>query len=68
MAEVAQAVGYRVGVAVAPYPVDVPLDDGTVLRPGDADWEVVRTPGHAPGHLALCQPDERLPVAGDEWL
>ncbi|MEU8708536.1 MBL fold metallo-hydrolase [Streptomyces sp. NPDC048565] len=50
---------------VAPYTVDVPLDDGRALRLGDADWEVVRTPGHTPGHLALWQPDERLLVAGD---
>lgn len=50
---------------VAPYTVDMPLDDGQILRLGDADWEVVRTPGHTPGHLALWQPDERLLVAGD---
>ncbi|MGW7368763.1 MBL fold metallo-hydrolase [Streptomyces sp. NPDC054841] len=50
---------------VAPYTVDVPLDDGQILRLGEADWEVVRTPGHTPGHLALWQPDERLLVVGD---
>jgi glyoxylase-like metal-dependent hydrolase (beta-lactamase superfamily II) len=50
---------------VAPYTVDEPLDDGQVLRLGDTDWEVLRTPGHAPGHLSLWQPDERLLVAGD---
>ncbi|MFJ9681767.1 MBL fold metallo-hydrolase [Streptomyces sp. NPDC101194] len=50
---------------VAPYTVDVPLDDGQILRLGKADWEVVRTPGHTPGHLALWQPEERLLVVGD---
>ena len=50
---------------VAPYTVDEPLDDGQVLRLGDADWEVLSTPGHAPGHLSLWQPDERILVAGD---
>lgn len=50
---------------VAPYTVDVPLEDGQVLRLGDADWEVVRTPGHTPGHVALWQPEERLLVVGD---
>ncbi|MFB6703164.1 MBL fold metallo-hydrolase [Streptomyces sp. NPDC056333] len=50
---------------VAPYTVDVPLDDGQVLRLGDAEWEVVRTPGHTPGHLALWEPEERLLVVGD---
>ncbi|MFB7132673.1 MBL fold metallo-hydrolase [Streptomyces sp. NPDC056237] len=50
---------------VAPYTVDVPLDDGHFLRLGEADWEVIRTPGHTPGHLALWQPEERLLVVGD---
>jgi glyoxylase-like metal-dependent hydrolase (beta-lactamase superfamily II) len=50
---------------VSPYTVDVPLDDGQILRLGDADWQVVRTPGHTPGHLSLWQPEERLLVAGD---
>src|SRR5699024_9314561 len=45
---------------VAPYTVDQPLDDGQIVRLGDADWQVIRTPGHTPGHLSLWQPDERL--------
>jgi glyoxylase-like metal-dependent hydrolase (beta-lactamase superfamily II) len=39
------------------------MDDGQILRLGDADWEVVRMPGHTPGHLWLWQ--ERLLVVGD---
>ncbi|WP_326763725.1 MBL fold metallo-hydrolase [Streptomyces sp. NBC_01591] len=50
---------------VAPYTVDVPLEDGQALRLGETDWEVIRTPGHTPGHLALWQPEERLLVVGD---
>ncbi len=50
---------------VAPYTVDLPLEDGQVLRPGDADWQVIGTPGHTPGHLSLWQPEQRLLVAGD---
>lgn len=50
---------------VAPYTVDEPLEDGQLVRLGDADWEVVRTPGHTPGHLSLWQPEERLLVVGD---
>ena len=50
---------------VAPYTVDQPLDDGQLVRLGDADWQVVRTPGHTPGHLSLWQPEERLLVVGD---
>jgi glyoxylase-like metal-dependent hydrolase (beta-lactamase superfamily II) len=50
---------------VAPYTVDQSLTDGDVLRLGEADWEVVATPGHTPGHLCLWQPDEKLLVVGD---
>jgi glyoxylase-like metal-dependent hydrolase (beta-lactamase superfamily II) len=50
---------------VAPYTVDEPLEDGQLLRLGDSDWQVVRTPGHTPGHLALWQPEERLLAVGD---
>lgn len=50
---------------VAPYTVDEPLHDGQVVRLGDADWQVVRTPGHTPGHLSLWEPEERLLVVGD---
>ncbi|MGI5460287.1 MBL fold metallo-hydrolase [Streptomyces sp. CA-249302] len=50
---------------VAPYTVDQPLHDGQLLRLGDADWQVVATPGHTPGHLALWQPEERLLAVGD---
>ncbi len=50
---------------VAPYTVDRGLDDGQVLRAGEADWQVVRTPGHTPGHLSLWQPEEGLLEVGD---
>jgi glyoxylase-like metal-dependent hydrolase (beta-lactamase superfamily II) len=50
---------------VSPYTVDEPLHDGQILRLGDADWQVVRTPGHTPGHLALWQPEEQLLAVGD---
>lgn len=50
---------------VGPYTVDVPLDDGQIVRLGDTDWQVVATPGHTAGHLALWQPDERLVAVGD---
>ncbi|MFI5735056.1 MBL fold metallo-hydrolase [Kribbella sp. NPDC051587] len=50
---------------VPQYSVDRRVSDGQVLRLGEADWEVIRTPGHTPGHLALWQPEERLLVVGD---
>ncbi|WP_066946682.1 MBL fold metallo-hydrolase [Microtetraspora fusca] len=50
---------------VSPYTVDEPLHDRQTVQLGDADWEVMHTPGHTPGHLALWQPEERLLVVGD---
>lgn len=50
---------------IAPYTVDRSLDDGDTLRLGETEWQVLRTPGHTPGHLCLWQPDERLLAVGD---
>lgn len=50
---------------VAPYTVDEALTDGQLLLLGDTYWQVVATPGHTPGHVALWQPEERLLAVGD---
>jgi glyoxylase-like metal-dependent hydrolase (beta-lactamase superfamily II) len=50
---------------VAPYTVDRSLADEETLTLGEADWQVIRTPGHTPGHLSLWQPDEGVLVVGD---
>ena len=50
---------------VAPYTVDEPLTDGQMVWLGDAEWEVIGTPGHTAGHLSLWQPGHRLLIVGD---
>jgi glyoxylase-like metal-dependent hydrolase (beta-lactamase superfamily II) len=50
---------------VAPYTVDEQLRDGQTLPLGAAEWQVIATPGHTPGHLCLWQPDEQLLIVGD---
>jgi len=40
--------------------VEVETDLGT--------WQVVETPGHAPSHVVLHQPDRRLLISGDHLL
>ncbi|MGH7435975.1 MAG: MBL fold metallo-hydrolase [Polyangiaceae bacterium] len=52
--------------------VDVPVarrlveGDALVLDgPTPQRWEVLHTPGHAPGHVCLWNPDDRALVAGD---
>ncbi len=50
---------------VEQYRVDVLLDGGDRLRAGEADWEVLATPGHTPHHLSFYQPDEQVLLLGD---
>jgi glyoxylase-like metal-dependent hydrolase (beta-lactamase superfamily II) len=50
---------------IEPYHVDRPLDPGDRLWAGEAEWQVLATPGHTPTHLSLFQPDERLLIVGD---
>jgi glyoxylase-like metal-dependent hydrolase (beta-lactamase superfamily II) len=50
----------------ARYPADwQPLGDGDVIPAGDADLTVVHTPGHAPDHVALWDPRDRVLFSGD---
>jgi hydroxyacylglutathione hydrolase len=50
---------------VEPYHVDQPLDPGDRLLGGEAEWQVIATPGHTRTHLSLFQPDEGLLIVGD---
>ena len=36
--------------------------------PTSATWRVVETPGHAPSHVCLWQPERRLLISGDHLL
>lgn len=46
-------------------PVDVELVGGERFRTRAGPMEVVYTPGHAPGHVSLYFPEQRLLVAAD---
>ncbi|PSP79735.1 MBL fold metallo-hydrolase [Halobacteriales archaeon QS_1_68_20] len=48
-----------------PVSVDVELVDGVRLSTAAGPMEVVFTPGHAPGHVSLYFPGEKLLIAGD---
>jgi glyoxylase-like metal-dependent hydrolase (beta-lactamase superfamily II) len=47
---------------------DRPLVDGTTVDSDLGPWRVVETPGHAPSHVCLFQPDRRLLISGDHVL
>jgi glyoxylase-like metal-dependent hydrolase (beta-lactamase superfamily II) len=53
------------GGTLAPVAADRALVAGAVLASAIGDWTVVETPGHAPSHVCLHQPEQRLLLAGD---
>ncbi|MDQ8044886.1 MAG: MBL fold metallo-hydrolase [Solirubrobacteraceae bacterium] len=44
------------------------LVDGVKVETAVGDWLVVETPGHAPSHVSLFQPERRILLAGDHIL
>jgi len=57
--------GNGIARLVAP---DRDLVDGVTIETDLGTWTVVETPGHAPSHVCLHQPDRRLLVSGDHLL
>jgi glyoxylase-like metal-dependent hydrolase (beta-lactamase superfamily II) len=53
---------------VSPDLPDVMLDDGDRLSNGSFEFEVLRTPGHSPGHICLYEPRKRWLFCGDHVL
>jgi glyoxylase-like metal-dependent hydrolase (beta-lactamase superfamily II) len=51
----------RLGDRVKPFPAD-----GTI--PGFEAWQVIHTPGHAPGHVSFFRERDRTLIAGDAFV
>jgi glyoxylase-like metal-dependent hydrolase (beta-lactamase superfamily II) len=49
-------------------PPDRELLPGVEVETDLGRWQVVETPGHAPSHVVLHQPDRRLLISGDHIL
>jgi len=47
---------------------DRELVPGVVVQTHLGPWEVYETPGHAPSHVCLFQPERRLLISGDHLL
>jgi glyoxylase-like metal-dependent hydrolase (beta-lactamase superfamily II) len=47
---------------------DQPLVDGAEIQTDLGPWTVYETPGHAPSHVCLYQPDRRILISGDHVL
>jgi len=48
--------------------VDRELTDGATVDTDLGTWQVIETPGHAPSHICLYQPERRLLISGDHLL
>ncbi|MCW3010749.1 MAG: fold metallo-hydrolase [Solirubrobacterales bacterium] len=57
--------GNGVAAYVAP---DRDLVPGVKVQTDLGAWDVVETPGHAPSHVCLFQPERRLLISGDHLL
>jgi glyoxylase-like metal-dependent hydrolase (beta-lactamase superfamily II) len=55
------------GIAALVEP-DRPLLPGVIVETDLGPWTVHETPGHAPSHVCLFQPDHRLLISGDHLL
>ncbi len=58
---------YRPAVAGIVKP-DRPLTEGVEVQTDLGPWRVYETPGHAPSHVCLFQPQRRLLISGDHLL
>ncbi len=55
------------GIAAVIEP-DKPLVNGVTVATDLGPWTVYETPGHAPSHVCLFQPERRLLISGDHLL
>jgi glyoxylase-like metal-dependent hydrolase (beta-lactamase superfamily II) len=62
-----QRKGQGFGIAAIVEP-DHELVEGVTLDTDLGPWHVYETPGHAPSHVCLYQPDRRLLISGDHLL
>jgi len=53
---------------VTPTMPDTTLYGGETIACGDFNFDVLPTPGHAPGHICLYEPDKKLLLSGDHIL
>jgi glyoxylase-like metal-dependent hydrolase (beta-lactamase superfamily II) len=60
-----RGVGSGVAALVEPHR---PLLPGVEVRSDLGGWLVIETPGHAPSHVCLFQPERRLLISGDHLL
>lgn len=58
----------RVGRMFETVPVNHWLNEGDQIEMDGTRWQVIHTPGHASGHIALYQPERQQMILGDHLL
>ena len=61
----ARGQGFGIAELVSPTATSCPASRS---RPTSGAWQVYETPGHAPSHVVLHQPDRGLLLSGDHLL
>jgi glyoxylase-like metal-dependent hydrolase (beta-lactamase superfamily II) len=64
-AEARRGQGFGISSIIEP---DQPLLPGTKIDSDLGAWEVYETPGHAPSHVCMFQPEHRMLISGDHLL
>jgi len=64
-AESRRGQGFGISRIIEP---DRPLLPGTTIDTDLGPWEVYETPGHAPSHVCMFQPEHRMLISGDHLL
>jgi glyoxylase-like metal-dependent hydrolase (beta-lactamase superfamily II) len=59
----AELFGVRSGAM--PEKIDIDLDGRESISFGDATLQIISTPGHTPGHVALYEPQSKVLFTGD---
>jgi glyoxylase-like metal-dependent hydrolase (beta-lactamase superfamily II) len=64
-AEARRGQGFGISRIIEP---DRPLLPGTTIATDLGSWDVHETPGHAPSHVCMFQPEHRMLISGDHLL
>lgn len=59
-----QAMMFGVRMATPPEPGRL-LDEGDVIAMGDAQWQILHTPGHSPGSICFVDHEHGFVIGGD---
>jgi glyoxylase-like metal-dependent hydrolase (beta-lactamase superfamily II) len=68
LAQFSERIGNMRPAVAGPVTVDRALMPGVEIDTDLGPWAVYETPGHAPSHVCLFQPERRLLISGDHLL